>query len=331
MESLHIELMLKGQFWGSVIEHPFTHKILCFGSCVFVSDSLAKEILAGDHPFLLADFCEKPEIRKQILTLPQIEIKSKQQKLNFYGALFSFPQIKHTALFPSAMNALQESAVNSMKGFGISRYFKHSYGERVLLNELTTFAMRKRFGVERVDDYLRRYKYDGPIGEEVKRYCPRLFTLTRGEALRDPAAFVYPLLCKSQPEIKLPKSARWVLRLEIEGYSHDAIAQAMIQNQQDDEKRNRTADNGWAAAFDCIARNQAMAEYFGVGNPNRDSRDAVRIYVEEHKEELGVLPLLTPEESHRWEYYNNLDGVAVPSQKSPTKQKQAQKPTIKMR
>ena len=76
-------LMLEDQFWGSVVENAYSEEPLCFGSCIFVSNHLARRLSKGEFPFLLVDLCQNQSLRTHILSFDEIEKQGKQSRLSF--------------------------------------------------------------------------------------------------------------------------------------------------------------------------------------------------------------------------------------------------------
>lgn len=301
MVSFLTDLMISDQHWGSVVEDTKGEVPICFGSCIFISDQLAEGLLNGDYPFLLADLCQKKMLRSHILSYDEIEKQSKLYKLNFYGGLFTFARTMNPPKFGAAMNHLQRTLVNSISGFGLHWYFKQCYGAGYVHSQFTSAAMRLRFGAK----LLARYANSKNL--EVKQNRPLLFGLTRDDAFRVPHKLISELMCQGDPILNLPRAVRMLLRLEIEGYSHDAVGQALLQGDH---------DSNWTTALRAVRRNAEVFEFLGMNEEEAILRECVRDYVRQNPQELGVLPLLTPQEKNCWKTYNHLDMVASPNQKA---------------
>ena len=300
MTAFLADLMVHDQLWGSVIEDSGSSAPICFGSCIFIAPKLAAGLRKGEHPFLLSDLCQYPILRSHILSYEEVEKQSKQYHLNFYGALFSFPRTKNPMQFGKAMNHLQRSLVNTISGFGLDQYLKHSYGMDFMYRELTNVAMRFAFGAK-LD-----MKYETSSDPEVKRHHPYLFASTREEAVTKPGKPVFEVMCPGDAILKLPRAVRMLLRLEIEGYSHEAVAQALLRGHH---------DSNWSTALIAVRRNTQVADFLGMNEEDAVLRDCIREYVKQNPQELGVLPLLTPEEKQCWQLYHNLDNVAAANRK----------------
>lgn len=62
------DLMLNDQLWRSVVYTEGKRGIVCFGSCIFISDPLADSLQQGEHPLLLLECSSDPLLRSHILT-----------------------------------------------------------------------------------------------------------------------------------------------------------------------------------------------------------------------------------------------------------------------
>lgn len=305
MTDFLIDLMVNDQMWGSVVENPRTGSPICFGSGIFVSDNISKRLLNNELPFLLADLCQTPKLREEILTFKEVEESSDLKKLNFYGALFSFA-FTTPAVFGYAMSHLQRSLVNSMSGFGINNYFKHCYGKNIIHMGVNNALMRIKFGTN-IMTYNDR-------NSEIEKYHPILAYQDRNGALRRPGAPIHDVLCSGSPVLNLTPASRLLMKLEIEGYSKSAINQAIIQGDQ---------DGNWKTVLNSIRKDDEISEYLGFNDADTGLRDSVREYIRSNPQELRVLPLLTPEEKVCWKKNRNLDATAQPNQRNAQKTRAA--------
>lgn len=300
LEKFLIGLMLDKQMWGSLIRAPGELLPVCFGTGIFISDTLATRLLAGQHPFLLLDLCENQHnLRSHILDWEEVQSASKQGRLNFCGGIFCFARALPPAFF-TAMDLLQLGLLRSMSGFGLQRYFKHTYEPRAFVSQLKSFGMRKKFGARTVIDY---DKHRDPC---VGQFGVRLFTATKEEAGLRFSKPICQLMCPEPPRVEFSFQSRMLLRLEIEDSSAAEIAGHLGIEVS-------TIKSTWDTIIKQVRKNKVVTEYLGLqaSSSKNQMRDRIREYVRSRPQELGVLPPLTPFEENSWKLAQAPEETAI--------------------
>jgi len=308
MADLLIHYLKEGQMWGAVVDHKTMPHPICFGSCIFLSKDLAKEVMAGKHPFLLADLCDNPALRAEVLQFTQVEKEAKAKRLNFYGALFTFPKTTNPGLFKEALDRqLQESFVKYMRAFNLALHMKNTYGRHKVFKGIRVVAYRMGFGSDLQSSY-KELRRQG--NAEVLRHNPVLFAYTREQAENSIGGKpVTQVMGIPENVLDLPRSAREIIRLDLEDRG-DIDMQAALQ------KDNRYfEDNSWGY----VARKMdtATASFLRISDENTEIRACVREYVRHNPQELGVLPPLTPLEKKEWDEHVLQEGRYAPRRARP--------------
>lgn len=289
MEKFLTGLMINKQMWGSTITTPGESLPVCFGTGIFISDTMAARLLAGQHPFLMLDLCENHQnVRSHILDWEEIQSASKQGRLNFCGGIFCFARALPPTFF-TAMDLLQLSLLRSMSGFGLQRYFKHTYEPRAFVSQFKTFGMRKMFGARTVIDY------DKHRDPRVGQFGVRLFTATKEEAALRFSKPICQLMCPEPAKVEFSFQSRMLLRLEIENNSAAEIAGHL-------GIEVTSIKSTWDTIIKQVRKNKAVTEYLGLKDSSNKNqmRDRIREFVRSRPQELGVLPPLTPFEENSW-------------------------------
>lgn len=299
-----IDLMLTDRSWGSVVESDTASEPICFGSCIFISDGLARELEQSKHPFLLADLCTETSLRSHILTFEEIKVASRKSSLNFFGGLFTFARIQPGAQpvkFVQAMNHLQDGLLTSMAGFGIKSYFKQTYESNQVARWFKNSLMRKKFGAEHLSNY------SSHEAASLGSHSPNLFGYRKADPLLKMGTPVGELLYSGVPELGIPASLRMALKLELDGLAGDLLAQAL-------GKGEGTLDSNWASGLSKL--NMRMDR--NPIQPGRPwTREAVRSYIRNNRHELDVLPHLGDGEKAHWRSLNLLPSKATCGTLSP--------------
>ncbi len=308
LESALQALMMRDRFWGSMVMSASTRELLCHGSCVFLKPKLGEEVLAGKHPFLLADLATNVDLFTQVLEFDEVVSESDKGNLYFYGALFTFPSIKNPPLAGKALDRLHADCVLQMRGSRIKWHMKPTYGVRHVSDEVninflgtvrervtekvTNVMLRKKFGTDLCCDY-GDLKSNDP---EVREFRPALFAVDQETASSRRATLVHQIIGNATPrEMNLTLKMRNILRLEIERNRDWRIVKSLngyegyIREALDRLKTNLDLPK------DVIEELEANLEI------NEELRQAVARLVSQNLHELGVLPQLTVTEKKVWE------------------------------
>ncbi len=294
-----IDLMLEQKFWGSIVDYG--PKVACFGSCFFIDQGLARAVTKGEHPFLLTDLAENHGLRNRILSYEDVVAESRSANLNFYGALFTFPEANVVPFwdFGRVMAVLQQSLMESMGGFGLGHYFKHSYSDRMASNTKSFFLMRLGFGANSHGNLYKSLP-------ERKTYYPALFSIDRQTASRKGEATpAHQVMSGGNRVFDLSEECRFFIRLQLDGYSIHAATEALGY-------AKATANGWWNQLIKAIRNDRQALADAQLDREGGDERARALNYIRNNRHRLGVLPLLTPQEINLWKASSTLDGASSP-------------------
>lgn len=295
LEALLSELMLRGRLWGSVVLSASTRKILCHGSCIFLHRDLGEEVLAGQHPFLLADLVTDHRLQSLVLELDEVERDSQLGDLYFYGALFTFPSFRNPSQATDALRELHSDCVLQMSGFNIKWHMKPTYGVSILRDKLTSLALRKQFGTDLRHTYGDLESKD----PEVKQFRPALFAVDRETASQRVASLVNQIIGEHRyPELNLSPKMRNILRLELEFMRDHDIVKHLSNSGKGYDGFIREALERLKSTIDLPG--DLLEELEANLEINEELRAALARIVSHNPHELGVLPLLTKAETQFW-------------------------------
>lgn len=293
------ELLVGDQMWGSIVLGNGKKEPLTLGSCVFLSNDLTNEVLDGKHPFLLADMVKNPGLRSHILTFKEVERANRNEGLNFYGALFAFPKITSHIAAGMAMDRLQHDMIFHMRGFRIRMHMKATYDHNWIKGAVTNFAMRTLFGSNLHCDFK-----DYRTHDEVRNFHPHLFAITRDEALKKISSKVFELMAGGHAVLDLPPMIREILRLDLEHEQSAGLEVAL-------DIGEHSVDNGWKTAAQKLKKTAPDIRISAEDSGDGEFRAALRKYVRQNPQELGILPPLTPKEKQDWRDNQRAESMGV--------------------
>lgn len=312
LESALQTLMERDRFWGSMVLSASNRELLCHGSCIFLRPKLGEEVLAGKHPFLLADIASSTHLFNQVLEFDQVESESEKGNLYFYGALFTFPSFRNPPLAGKALVRLHADCVLQMRGMHIKWHMKPTYGvhhvydevrfrflgavrERIV-EKVTNVMLRKKFGTDLYCDY-GDLKSNDP---EVRRFRPALFAVDQETSSTRRETLVHQIIGDATPrEMNLTPKMRNILRLEIE-HNRDS---SIVKSLNGKEGYIREALERLKSKLDLPK--EVSEELEANLEINEELRQVLARLVSQNLHELGVLPQMTAAEKELWKKRQN--------------------------